>query len=155
MYKYKFQPYLFDLSTFLIDLFYEGIIQQEFFYKALGMNSIFVPIPLHKSKQRKRGYDQVVLLSKGMSEKLGVNTIEMLERVKKTHSQYGLGRNARLENVKDAFGVKKGMKLPEISDTLFLIDDVVTSGATFLSAASLLKKAGYKRVYGLALAHGQ
>ena len=155
MYTYKFQPYLSDLSDILGELFYEGLIQSETFYKVFDKNSIFVPIPLHKARQRKRGYDQVVLLSNYLSKKLSARTVQLLERVKKTHSQYGLLREARMENVKDAFAIKSPAHLHDRSATIFLVDDVVTSGATFLSAARTLKKAGYRSVYGIALAHGK
>lgn len=154
MYTYKFQPYLSDLSGVLGELFYEGLIQSETFYKVFSENSIFVPIPLHRARQRKRGYDQVVLLSNYLSKKLGARTVQLLERVKKTHSQYGLLREARIENVKGAFGIRPAAHLQDISVAIFLVDDVVTSGATFMSAARALKKAGYKSVYGIALAHG-
>ena len=154
MYKYKFQPYLADLSGILGELFYEGIIQNESFYLVMDEKSIFVPIPLHRSKKAKRGYDQVTLLSKELSKKLGIRTVELIERNRRTNSQYTLTREERSKNLKDAFDVKKGI-VPNASETIFLIDDVVTSGATFMSAAKTLKKAGYKKVYGLALAHGQ
>jgi competence protein ComFC len=154
LYTYKFQPYLSSLSDTLVDLFYEGIIQNESFYRAFSQESVFVPIPLHPSKLKSRGYDQVMLLSQKLSKRLGVRTVQILRRVLRTHSQYGLGREERMANVKDAFALTSGVAIDR-KVTIFLVDDVVTSGATFLSAARSLKKAGYKRVYGLALAHGQ
>ncbi|MBI5045273.1 MAG: ComF family protein [Candidatus Levybacteria bacterium] len=153
IYQYKFRPFLSDLREVLGDLFYEGLLAHEELYRSYTKDSIFVPIPLHTSKKIQRGYNQVELLSKELSKRFGNPTLPMLKRVKNTLPQFGLDKRKRLENMKDAF-IFRGMK-SDFGKTIFLIDDVVTSGATFVSATETLKKVGYKKVYGLALAHGE
>ena len=153
IYTFKYQPYLSDLQRTLIDLFYEGIIQKEVFYRALGEDSLLVPIPLHKNRLRKRDYNQVGLIASGLGDRLNRPVVPLLRRVKMTKLQFGLTRTERIANIKDAF-VVTGEK-PVKDSTIFLIDDIVTSGATLLEAARVLKRTGYTRVYGLTLAHGQ
>jgi len=152
IYQFKFAPFLQNLSVMLIDLFYEGLIQQEVVIKAFSSDAVFVPIPLHLSKERSRGYNQSLILSKGLSKKLGIETKIILIRSKKTISQVGKTQKERKENIKGAFTLKYPLDLS--GRTIFLIDDVVTSGSTFNEAANVLKRAGAEKVYGLALAHG-
>lgn len=152
VYQFKFQPNLRDLRLTIGDLFYEGLIQQEGFYQALEQGSCLVPIPLHSSRARERGYNQAVLLAEDLGKKLHLPVKGLLIRKNKTSSQVGKTEIERRENIKGAFEVSGD--LTKAIHTVFLIDDVVTSGATFNEAAGILKKAGVKRVWGLAFAHG-
>jgi len=136
---------------------YEGLIQKELFIKAIEQFSnetiALVPIPLYKSKLRRRGYNQAQLLAQGLSKKLNIPTIDMLLRVKNTPSQVGLERKKRIENITGAFSVAPnpsadGSQYPNI----FLVDDVLTTGSTLLEAANVLKRNGAKKVWGIALA---
>lgn len=172
VYKFKYNPHLTDLKKELIELFFEGIIQNEILSKLLDHKSIFVPIPLHDNRYRKRGYNQSELLSQGMSKKLGIPLLNLLKRVKNTKTQVGLKKDQRAENIKDAFvlnpkfDIKKSKFETNLKNQnsnshklssyqIFLVDDVVTSGATLLEAAKVLKKSGVSKVYGLTLAHGE
>jgi competence protein ComFC len=155
VYTFKYKPYVTGLKKTLVDLFHEGIIQHEALFTALKKDSVFVPIPLHQTKYKRRGYNQAALLAHGLSEKLGVPICNALYRHKKTESQFGLQRADRLQNIKDAFSLDE-KEVARLKDkTVFLVDDVVTSGATLSEAAHALKKQGVQRVYGVALAHGQ
>lgn len=156
VYKFKYNPNLTDLKNTLTELFHEGIIQKEAFYKLLGTESVLIPIPLHKSKIRTRGYNQSHLLAQGLSKKFNMQVLDCLDRAKDTKTQVGLKKEEREENIKGAFKVRKEyvVKIKDIKQ-VFLIDDVVTSGATLKEAAKVLKKAGVGKVYGLTLAHGQ
>lgn len=156
IYTFKYPPYLTDMQSQLVDLFYEGIIQKEQFYRLLTTESVFIPIPLHKKKLRKRGYNQAELLAKGLSKKLDASVVNCLERVKETKTQVGLSKEMRAENIKNAFALKPAF-LEQVSglQQVFLVDDVATSGATLLEAAKVLKKAGVKAVWGVTLAHGE
>ena len=151
LYQYKYRPNLSDLRSFLAALFYEGMIQNELLYKQLD-NALLVPVPLHAVRLRSRGYDQVALLTKNVSKLSDLPAEQLLRRVKKTSSQYGLKREERVRNMKDAFEVLNNNAKEK---TLLLVDDIVTSGTTLAEAARVLKKAGYGKVYGLAFAHGQ
>ena len=155
VYKFKYNSNLTDLKNTLIDLFYEGLIQKEAFYKALSTESVLIPIPIHRSRMRKRGYNQSEILASGLAKKLGLEVINCLERFRDTKTQVGLKKEEREENVKGAFRIKKPESRIKNLKIVFLVDDVVTSVATLKEAAKILKKAGVGKVYCITLAHGQ
>jgi ComF family protein len=152
IYQFKFAPYLSDLSHELVELFYEGLIQQEMFMKILTNDALFVPIPLHAIRERSRGYNQANILAKKLATKFGVNMQQILSRIQKTSTQVGKTQKERRDNIKGVFSLNSQSNLK--NKTIFLIDDVVTSGSTMNEAAGVLKGAGAKAVYGLGLAHG-
>lgn len=151
IYKFKYNPYLSDLKNVLIDLFYENLIQKEGFYKVFSKDSLFIPIPLHKSKLKKRGYNQAEILAKGLSEKLGNPMLSVLERVKETLTQVGLSKEERKKNILGSLAVRNSVEVSKYPN-IFLVDDILTTGATFSEAAKVLKRKGVRRVFGLALA---
>lgn len=147
----KYKPYISDLAPYLVDVLYERLIQDELFVLLITKPFVITPIPLHESRLRQRGYNQSELLARALAKKFSFSSLALLERREKTKSQVGLGKEERKKNMQNAFVVKKGIAL---SQRVFVVDDVVTSGATLLEAAKTLKKAGVKEVYGIALAHG-
>jgi len=154
VYQFKYKPYLSDLNNLLIDLFFEGIIQNEVFsniYQNLKIDPILVPIPLYSSKLKSRGYNQAEILAKGLGKKLNLKVLNCLKRVKKTFSQVGLSQKERKENISGAFSTDSRIAMLEYS-SVFLVDDVFTTGSTLNEAAKTLKKTGIKSVWGLTLA---
>lgn len=151
IYNFKYKPFLSDLNKTLVELFYESIIQNEIFQKVYASKPILVPIPLHSQRLRKRGYNHAKLLAEGLSKKLDLKVLEILERTKDTKSQFGLKLDDRKKNLKNAFSI-----LPNTSITrhhnILLVDDILTTGSTLLEAARILKKNGVKKVWGLTLA---
>ncbi len=156
IYRFKYKPFLLDLQSLLSELFYEGIIQNEIFNKYLE-NAVLVPVPLYNSKFRKRGYNQAEILAKGLSDRLGIPVLDALERVKNTKNQFSLGKKERMENMKDAFSLNSEFVIHNSlkNVTIFLVDDILTSGSTLSEAANVLKRAGAKAVFGLTLAREQ
>lgn len=96
-----------------------------------------VPIPLHVTKLRKRGYNQSTYFARGLSRSMNIPVREdILLRKKATSSQTGKGRLDRYENVSDIFVCAA---LDNISTVhILLVDDVLTTGATLVSAAHTL-----------------
>lgn len=167
VYQFKYNPYLLDIRHLMADLFYEGIIQKEPFVSLLTGRSFFMPIPLHKNRMQQRGYNQSQVLTEGLMERLHKErlgkgdksenpiVVDFLERVKQTRPQFGLSQQARLENIAGAFVLKSNLTEDlKNASVVFLVDDIVTTGATFREAGRVLKKAGASKVYGLAFAHG-
>ena len=111
---------------------------------------VIVPVPLHNSRYRERGYNQAALLAKGLSRLIGtpVNN-KTLVRHRITKTQMTLNAAERKINVSNAFTCQstalRGKKV-------LLIDDVCTTGATLDACAQALKQAGVCAVYGLTLA---
>ena len=153
LYQFKFSPYLSDLAPLLGELFYEGLIQQEAFFQAKdGEDLVFLPIPLHPSRFRSRGYNQSLLLALDLGKRFQIPVTEMLQRKKRTPTQVGLSQDERRTNIVNAFQVtQKNEPLPK---TVFLVDDILTSGATLNEAAKVLKKGGVEKVWEVTLAHG-
>lgn len=111
-----------------------------------------IPIPLHKSRLRKRGYNQAALLARSLGEKTGVPVREnYLLRVKKTVPLKLLNPRERQNNLKKAFIIRRNdVKLK----TVILVDDIYTTGSTMDEAAGTLLKSGVEKVYFVALACG-
>ena len=159
IYAFKYKPYLTDLKSLLADFLYEALIQKEEFIKVIeqlvlrrsGSDNeamILSPIPLHL---RKRGYNQAEILANELSKKFNFKVINTLKRTKDTRSQVGLKREDRIKNISKAFSVLPNAPISKYPN-IFLIDDVLTTGSTFLEAANVLKRNGVKRVWGIALA---
>lgn len=109
-----------------------------------------VPVPLHPSRLRKRGYNQAALLATALAPELGVRVVDgCLVRVRDTPPQMGLPAAERRRNVRNAFRcVDKQLA----GLTIIVVDDVCTTGATLDACAKALKTGGAKVVYGLTLA---
>lgn len=152
VYKFKYNPFLTDLKNVLADLFYESIIQKEAFNKILSKKPVLVPIPLFKTKIKKRGYNQAEVLADQLASKLELRAENLLERVKDTKSQVGLKQDERQENIKGAFEVTRDNKKEIRSRIFILVDDVLTTGSTLSEAARVLKKNGADKVWGITLA---
>jgi len=151
VYKFKYKPYIYNLSGLIGDLLYESLAQNEEFNKILKLKPVLIPIPLSGRKFKKRGYNQSEILANGLARKLGFEVCNCLERVKETSSQVGLSREERRENISGAFGFINH-KSRVINRNVLLIDDVLTTGATFSEACRVLKKAGVGKIWAIAFA---
>jgi ComF family protein len=109
-----------------------------------------VPVPLHRSRLRRRGYNQVLELARGVASPLGVRLRrEALLRTRATAAQTELSAVQRRRNVRGAFQACFDGEIPE---HVAVLDDVCTTGATLAECARALKCAGVKRVDAWALA---
>ncbi|MCM1103165.1 MAG: ComF family protein [Clostridium sp.] len=142
---------------------YEGRQEYASFYadetvRVLGADirswnaDALIPIPLHRAKQKKRGYNQAALYAEALSARLGIPVLEgALVREQNTVPQKGLNREERQKNLKKAFKfIRNDVKLK----TIILIDDIYTTGSTVDAAGALLKRAGIVDIYVITLASG-
>lgn len=113
--------------------------------------SILVPIPLFKTRENWRGFNHTGEVGKRIAGQLGWGYREILEKIRDTRTQVGLSEKDRKINIKDAFMVKKRIKV-EQNKTILLFDDIWTSGSTLKEAVRTLKKMGYTRVVCLTIA---
>lgn len=103
-----------------------------------------VPVPLHRSRLRQRGYDQALELARPLARHLGIALREdLLLRRRDTAAQSRLDAAARKRNLRGAFVVPQQHALPA---HVALVDDVMTTGATLHAAALALRRAGVARV---------
>jgi len=104
-----------------------------------------VPVPVHPSRRRERGYNQSELLAariaylRGLSLKSGI-----LLKTRNTGSQTGLEREERVENVVGSFGLRRPDRLS--GRKILLVDDVVTTGSTLRECARALLESGAREV---------
>ncbi len=105
---------------------------------------LIVPIPLHRSRLRERGYNQALELARPLARALGIPCgREVLVRRRATPAQTGLDAKARRRNLAAAFEVASSAPLPA---HVVLFDDVMTTGATLREAARTLRRARVARV---------
>ena len=103
-----------------------------------------VPVPLHKGRERERGFNQAGLLATGLSILTGLPAYDGLMRRRETMRQFELSADERKANVSGAFELKEGFDVSG-ADVL-LVDDILTTGATARECASVLKHAGARSV---------
>ncbi len=113
---------------------------------------LLVPVPVHASRRRERGYDQAELLAVVAGRQLGLPVARALERRRATVRQAELDRSARAGNLRDAFGLRGGTGAAVRDRWVILVDDVMTTGATLSEAAAPLLRAGAIAVSALTLA---
>ena len=102
---------------------------------------LIIPVPLHKSRKRRRGYNQSEKFAEGLSQMLQVACDEsIVERAFKTTTQTRKTKIERWENVKDVFQIKQPQKI--IGKRILLVDDVITTGATLESCGQQLLNFG-------------
>ncbi|MDJ0617557.1 MAG: ComF family protein [Calothrix sp. MO_192.B10] len=110
---------------------------------------IVVPIPLHKTKLKQRGYNQAQLIAESFCLVTGLQLRpNALQRSKQTTAQFNLSPTERQQNLTDAFTLGSDFRrLPK--SPILLVDDIYTTGATARAAIAILEKGGIK-VHGLA-----
>jgi ComF family protein len=110
-----------------------------------------VPLPLHPTRLRERGYNQSALLAAEVARAIGAPLdLRSLQRVRPTRDQAGLPRAERAENLRGAFAARPG-RLARV----LLVDDVRTTGATLAAGAEALQRAGAGEIRTLALARAE
>lgn len=113
-----------------------------------------IPVPLHRARLKKRGFNQSFLLAQELGRLIGVETREILWRTRDTVPQVGLGRDERAKNVRGAFAIQSDSRRAKADwkgARLLLIDDVFTTGATLGEAAKVLQRAGGGEICALTL----
>lgn len=115
--------------------------------EAADGNPILVPVPLHRWRIWRRGYNQSGLIASALAAQTGlVSQPHLLERIKATPPLKGLGRRQRANAVRGAFRVPVARRSGVAGRHIILVDDVATSGATANACAKALKRAGAERV---------
>ena len=106
--------------------------------------NLIIPVPLHASRQRQRGFNQAELIASRLGRPVDKH---LLRRRKDTPSQTGLTRKQRKRNLAAAFEARR-----EVKGTVIVVDDVYTTGSTMNEIARTLKRAGAERVEVLTVA---
>lgn len=145
------------LGQYLYDEMLEEISTLNMFSRGSGV--VIVPVPLSKSRLKKRGYNQSLLLAQAFVGNTSSNIMyinkDIVIKIKDTSPQARIvNRNKRLANIKGAFAFKNLEAKNFVKGKTFIIlDDVTTTGGTIHEIMKLLEKSGAKKVVGMAVAH--
>lgn len=143
--KYDGSPHAAKLAAAVLADFLREEIASVHAFSARKI--LLVPVPLHKSRERERGWNQIELVLQELPREfrdgsIAVHAPKTIVRTKETKPQTRLLRSERLSNVAGAFAVSDEQLVR--SSHIFLIDDVTTTGATLANAAYPLYRAGAK-----------
>jgi ComF family protein len=121
-------------------------------YKKLGSDWTVIPVPLHTSRLKKRGFNQAEKLGEYFANSLSFPLNDtIMKRIKSTLPQAQFrDKKQRFENIKNAFVLTSKISIK--GKNFIICDDVFTTGGTIFEIAKLLKKNGAAKVMGLTLA---
>ena len=127
----------------IMSSFFKNEIHGKYFFECI------IPVPLHRTRYRKREYNQTLLISEKISRDFGIQIEEkLLIKIKDTKEQNKLSREERFLNQKDSFKINKDNTK---YGSVLIVDDIYTTGATSYECAKTLKSGGIKEVYLLTL----
>ena len=159
-----FAPYLYDhpLDLLLTRLKFghslaAGRVLAELWIAALraaladgrvaALPDTIVPVPLHATRLRERGYNQALELAKPLAREFDIELVPgLLRRTRPTAAQANLEAGARRKNLRGVFEVDADLLSTRMPTHVVLLDDVMTTGTTVREAARTLKRAGIARV---------
>jgi ComF family protein len=134
--KYKNQP---DVGIMLGKVYGQKLKEHDLIF------DLIIPVPLHATRLRKRGYNQSAKFAEGLSATLGIAWSDnVLFRAVKTATQTNKSKLGRWENVSEVFGCHNPSEV--LNKHVLLVDDVVTTGATLEACASVLVDQGCRAV---------
>ena len=108
-----------------------------------------IPVPVHKNKRKKRGYNQAALLGRELAVRLHLPCYpKLLLRIVDTLPQKHLNPRLRLKNIQNAFCINPSLQpLVNHLQTVLLVDDIYTTGSTLEACTRVLHEAGVRNVY--------
>lgn len=135
--------------------FYAKMLAKAYYEKFKQINAdCFVPVPIHKVREKERGYNQSKVLAEYLSKELyrydiyiPVN-ISLIKRVKETLALNKMSTNERQVELNNAFEVNNGENIKKV----IIIDDIYTTGTTIETMSKILKEHGVKEIYFACLA---
>lgn len=139
------------LGIYLGELIGKELINN--FYDTLKTFDTIIPVPLFKTKERERGYNQAEYLCKGINSQLQIEFIkDLVKRTRHTKSQTKLSQSERIENVKDAFEINRNYKGKISGTSIILVDDVVTTGSTLNEIIKELRTEDVSQIFVITIA---
>lgn len=154
IFAFKYGGYA-DIGDILGEILYDRMISEYGRDELASMYDLVLPIPSHRDRRLRRGFDHAALMAEGFAKRAGLQFDPgMIARTRATIPMKGLGPHERLLNIKGAFSLKNSRSALADGARILLIDDIFTTGATVDEAAGLLKEHGASRVDFLAFAGG-
>lgn len=151
--RLKYKPWITDLGKILTDSVVEHLHSHTSINYLIEVKPTVVPVPLHPSRERERGFNQSEILGKLLAQRLNLEIVpNLLIRHKKTKPQADLKGKDRQENIRDAFVLNHNSSFLIHNPNILLVDDVWTTGSTLKACCDVLKRAGTRKVWALTLA---
>jgi len=119
------------------------LLAQHLSQQEIGGVDAILPVPLHRARLRKRGFNQALELARELSRVLDIPIFKGVKRVVNTTAQTLVKGEDRATNLSGAFAIKSGIELPR---HVAIVDDVITTGSTGNELARALKQAGVANV---------
>jgi competence protein ComFC len=147
---------VYHIVSELVEKAFEKIDLDLFACAGRPENALITFVPMFKKREKERGFNVAEVIACQLGNVLPrgkhkpFKVVPLLEKNKDNQSQVGLGPKERLENVKGVFRLSLGIK--EMPESVLLVDDVYTTGATMNECIKVLRKAGVKNVWGFTLA---
>lgn len=113
---------------------------------------VIVPVPVSRARIRKRGFNQALIVAKGVAKKCKKPVVDAIAKVKEAQPQAQLRLEDRLKSPIGCYRIISGMEKRIFGKVVLLVDDVLTTGATASECADVLMKAGAKGVFLAVLA---
>jgi competence protein ComFC len=143
-FKYSGERFLrFPIAEWLVETMRDPRLEGRRF-------DLIVPVPLHPARERERGFNQATLLAELLARSTRLPLRPLLDRVRYTSTQTRHDRAERMENLRDAFRLRKNRDVRDLR--VLLIDDVLTTGSTLSECARVLKAAGAISVHAITAA---
>jgi ComF family protein len=125
----------------------------------LRREAVLIPIPLHRRRQRERGFNQSLALAQSLSARAGIRVAELLARSRFTWTQTRLPLGLRSDNTAGAFQAAAAPQANELlaaARWLLIVDDVTTTGSTLSAAAAALRPhvSEAAEIWGVTVARG-
>ena len=143
--------YKFNEKSYLYKTFCELIIKNKKVFDFIKSYDIIIPVPIHKTRIRKRGYNQSELIAKELAKKLNIGyNKKVLIKVKKNKPQSILNKKERKENTENVYKIINKEKIYD--KKILIFDDIYTTGATINACIKEIEKAKVKKIGVLTLA---
>lgn len=153
------------IKTLIINLKYQSLKQAGVLLGKMVVETTIFPIPdlvtaipLSRKRRWQRGFNQAAIIAKQIAQLKQLPYQPLLVRTKHTSPQAKIrDKEKRLTHLQDCFALNPQLSLnlkQNNSLAVLLVDDVLTTGSTLNAGAQVLKTAGFKKVYGLTVAHG-
>ena len=143
--------YKFNDKSYLYKTFSEIILKDKKAFDFIKTYDIIIPVPIHKKKLRKRGYNQSELIANEIAKKMNKKMyLDVLIKIKDNKSQSTLNKVERKLNIKNVYKIKNANKI--YNKKVLIFDDIYTTGATIDECIKTLENINVKQIGILTLA---
>lgn len=143
-YKFNDKPYLYKT-------FCEFIVKNKKAFDFIKSYDIIIPVPMYKTKLRKRGYNQSELIARELAKKLKINIYkDVLVKIKDNQIQSSLNKVERENNIKNVYKLMNSSKI--YNKKVLIFDDIYTTGATVKECAKVCGEANVSKLGILTIA---